>query len=62
MNIHSASPDQVAPLPFHGMKRYPYEASRGYPLTPARRAYVERYNTRVVTRPLPTLAALRPAS
>jgi hypothetical protein len=27
MNIHSASPEQVAPLPFHGMKRYPYEAS-----------------------------------
>jgi tetratricopeptide (TPR) repeat protein len=53
MNIHSASPDEVAPLPFHGMKRYPYEAS--YPLTPERRAYVERYNTRVVTKPLPTL-------
>ena len=56
MNIHSASPDQVAPLPFHGMKRYPYDASRAQPLTPERRAYVERYNTRVVTRPLPTLA------
>ncbi|MFL6332258.1 MAG: FG-GAP-like repeat-containing protein [Pyrinomonadaceae bacterium] len=56
MNIQSASPDQVAPLPFHGMKRYPYDASRAYPLTPARQAYVERYNTRVVTKTLPTLA------
>jgi tetratricopeptide (TPR) repeat protein len=56
MNIHSASPDQVAPLPFHGMERYPYDASRAHPWTPERRAYVERYNTRVVTRPLPTLA------
>ncbi len=56
MNIHSASPEQVAPLPFHGMKRYPYDASESYPLTPERRAYVERYNTRVVTRSLPTLA------
>jgi hypothetical protein len=55
MNIQSASPDQVAPLPFHGMKRYPYDASRAYPLTPARQAYVERYNTRVVTKTLPTL-------
>jgi hypothetical protein len=55
MNIHSASPEQVAPLPFHGMKRYPYDASRANPLTPERRAYVERYNTRVVNRPLPTL-------
>jgi tetratricopeptide (TPR) repeat protein len=56
MNIHSASPEQVAPLPFHGMKRYPYDASGARPLTPERHAYVERYNTRVVTRPLPTLA------
>ena len=56
MNIHSASPDEVAPLPFHGMKRYPYDASRSYPLTPERQAYVERYNTRVVTKLLPTLA------
>jgi tetratricopeptide (TPR) repeat protein len=56
MNIHSASPDEVAPLPFHGMKRYPFAASEAYPLTPARRAYVERYNTRVVNRTLPTLA------
>ena len=55
MNIHSASPDEVAPLPFHGMKRYPYDASRSQPPAPERRAYVERYNTRVVTRPLPTL-------
>jgi len=55
MNIHSASPEEVAPLPFHGMKRYPYDASRANRLTPARRAYVERYNTRVVTKPLPAL-------
>jgi tetratricopeptide (TPR) repeat protein len=56
MNIHSASPEQVAPLPFHGMKSYPYDASRAYPSQPERRAYVERYNTRVVTKPLPALA------
>ena len=58
MNIHSASPEQVAPLPFHGMKRYPYDASETYPLTPERRAYVERYNTRIVTKTLPTLASV----
>ncbi|HWW76161.1 MAG TPA: hypothetical protein VNZ44_12235, partial [Pyrinomonadaceae bacterium] len=55
MNIHSASPEEVAPLPFHGMKSYPYDASRGGARTDARRAYVERYNTRVVTKALPTL-------
>jgi Tfp pilus assembly protein PilF len=55
MNIHSASPYEVAPLPFHGMKGYPYDPAQAYALTSARRAYVERYNTRVVTRELPTL-------
>ena len=27
MDINSASPDQVSPLPFHGMTRYPYAGS-----------------------------------
>jgi tetratricopeptide (TPR) repeat protein len=48
MDINSASPDQVAPLPFHGMKNYPYEKTERYPMTAARRAYIENYNTRVV--------------
>ena len=56
MNIHSASPDQLAPLPFRGMKRYP-PAPEGYPLTAARERYIERYNTRVVAKTLPTLVA-----
>jgi Flp pilus assembly protein TadD len=55
MNIQSASPDVLAPLPFHGMTRYPYSAPETYPLTPARAAYIERYNTRVVTKPLSEL-------
>jgi hypothetical protein len=37
------------------MSRYPYEPPEAYPLTPAHRAYLERYNTRVVARPLPPL-------
>jgi hypothetical protein len=55
MNIQSASPDVLAPLPFHAMTRYPYSAPEAYPLTPARAAYIERYNTRVVARPLAQL-------
>ena len=49
MDINSASPDQVGPLPFHGMSRYPYRWPEHYPLTERRRAYLEKYNTRVVT-------------
>jgi hypothetical protein len=49
MDINSASPDQVSPLPFHGMSKYPYAAPEAYPLTPERARYIERYNTRVVS-------------
>ncbi|MDX6695200.1 MAG: hypothetical protein QOF02_2803 [Blastocatellia bacterium] len=55
MDINSASPDQLGPLPFHGMTRYPYRAPEAYPLTPARRAYIEHYNTRFVAAPMPQL-------
>ena len=55
MDINSASPDQLAPLPFHGMSRYPYSWPEHYPLTDARRRYIETYNTRVVTSPVPKL-------
>ena len=55
MDINSASPDQIAPLPFHGMKKYPYAAPEAYPMTEERRAYIESYNTRLVTAPIPML-------
>jgi Flp pilus assembly protein TadD len=57
MDINSASPDQVAPLPFHGLKSYPYTAPESYPTTRAHRHYLERYNTRLVAAPLPQLLA-----
>ena len=55
MDLNSASPDAVGQLPFHGMTNYPYSAPEQYPLTPARRADIERYNTRVVAAPVPHL-------
>ncbi|HZN06242.1 MAG TPA: hypothetical protein VFB65_05635, partial [Pyrinomonadaceae bacterium] len=57
MDINSASPDQVGPLPFHGMSRYPYSWPERYPLTPARKKYLETYNTRLVTSPLQSVFA-----
>jgi hypothetical protein len=55
MDINSASPDQVDPLPFHGMSRYPYNYPERYPLTKERLRYLETYNTRVVTSPVPKI-------
>ena len=55
MDLHSASPDTLLPLPFHGMTQYPYAAPEAYPSTPAHREYLERYNTRVVPRAVPSL-------
>ena len=58
MDINSGSPDQVAPLPFHAMTGYPYAAPEAYPMTPTHRAYIERYNTRVVTESLLPIESL----
>ena len=55
MDIHSASPDQLAPLPFHAMSRYPYSWPEHYPLTAERQRYIEKYNTRIVTSPVPSI-------
>jgi hypothetical protein len=46
MDINSASPDHVEPLPFHAMSAYPYGASEPYPDSAAYRDYRARYNTR----------------
>ena len=60
MDINSASPDQVGPLPFHGMSKYPYEWPERYPLTEKRRRYLEKYNTRVVTSQVERIAGVHP--
>ncbi len=59
MDINSAIPDTVAPLPFHRMTGYPYGEDEHYPDTPEHRTYRETYNTRVVVRSIPLLEASR---
>lgn len=56
MDINSATPDQVLPLPFHGMRRYPYKSpEEAFPMTETRRRLFENYNTRVVGASLPSI-------
>ena len=59
MDINSASPDRVEPLPFHAMTAYPYRAPEHYPDTPDYQQYQAKYNTRSVVRTLPSIDAVR---
>jgi len=52
---NTAAGATVAPLPFHGMSRYPYGADEGYPSDATHTRYVETYNTRRVERHGPAL-------
>ncbi len=44
----TASGGTVEPLPFHGMKNFPYGLGEAYPRTPAHDEYRRQYNTRVI--------------
>jgi Tfp pilus assembly protein PilF len=63
MDINSASPDRVEPLPFHGMTRYPPPADERYPDSAVHRDYLERYNSRAWWPRLPPIIKeLKPVS
>jgi hypothetical protein len=49
MDLYTASPTTVEPLPFHGMSGYPYESTEHYPDTDATRRYRSLYNTRRIS-------------
>ena len=48
-DLNTAHGKTVEPLPFEGMSAYPYASNQGYPLNTSNLAYLEQYNTRVVT-------------
>ena len=48
MDLYTAFPSTVEPLPFHGMSGYPYPAGEHYPDTDKTRQYRSTYNTRRV--------------
>ena len=47
-DLNTAFGTTVGPLPFHGVKAYPYAAGEAYPTDPEHQAYLRDYNTRVV--------------
>ena len=55
MDINSASPDAVQPLPFRTMKKYPYEADERFPMTEEKRKIYDEYTTRSVKGVFPRL-------
>jgi hypothetical protein len=48
MDLYTAYPDTVEPLPFHGMSGYPYGAGEAYPDNEQTRRYRAEYNTRTI--------------
>ena len=49
-DLNTAFGTTVAPLPFHGMKAYPYAAGDAYPTDATHERYLREYDTRLLTR------------
>ncbi|HEX7978677.1 MAG TPA: FG-GAP-like repeat-containing protein [Gemmatimonadaceae bacterium] len=59
-DLNTAFGTTVEPLPFHGIRSYPYATGDAYPADSAHQRYLREYNTRVVRgKTPPTLAASR---
>jgi len=55
MDINSGSPDQVFPLPFKRMSKYPYAADEQFPMSEEKRRTYDEYTTRPVKGVLPRI-------
>ena len=48
MDLYTATPKALEPLPFKAMSRYPYPSTEQYPATEANRHFQQTYNTRLI--------------
>lgn len=48
MDLYTAYPETVEPLPHHGMSHYPYAPEEGYPQDEKHREYQKEFNTRPI--------------
>ena len=48
MDLYTATPQTLEPLPFKGMSRYPYRAPESFPNTPELRQFRSANNTRII--------------
>ena len=55
MDVNSAAPDYVGPLPFHGMRAFPYSPEEKHPAADRHRNYMRIWNSRLVEEWIPPL-------
>ncbi|MHB1308668.1 MAG: hypothetical protein ACYC23_16430, partial [Limisphaerales bacterium] len=48
MDLYTATPRTLEPLPFRAMSRYPYPSTESYPRGETHQAFQRTYNTRLV--------------
>lgn len=58
MDINSASPDAVLPLPFRAMTKYPYVENERFPMTEEKRKIYDEYTTRSVRTVFPRIETI----
>jgi hypothetical protein len=61
-DLNTAFGTTVEPLPFHGVKAYPYASADAYPTDPQHQRYLRQFNTRVMKGREPTSCCSAPGS